>query len=81
MKAELRHLLAQPLVARGVMKKYITSGARSVVSELLKHANAGAGADGTASELRYCTLLPTHPPIYHLQPHIKRASLTLHREI
>lgn len=64
MKAELRHLLAQPLVARGVMKKYITSGARSVVSELLEHANTGAGADGTASELRYYTLLPPiHPSI------------------
>lgn len=66
MKAELRHLLAQPLVARGVMKKYITSGARSVVSELLEHANTGAGADGTTSEfsLLYSS---THPSI-HLLP-------------
>lgn len=35
LKTELKHLLSQPLVAHGVMKKYITSGARSVVSELL----------------------------------------------
>ncbi|EJC98248.1 DEAD-domain-containing protein [Fomitiporia mediterranea MF3/22] len=35
LKAELKHMLSQPLVAKGVMKKYITSGARSVVSELL----------------------------------------------
>lgn len=81
MKAELRHLLAQPLVARGVMKKYITSGARSVVSELLEHANTGAGADGTTSEFSLLYSSTTHPPIYRLQPHIKRASLILHREI
>ncbi|KAI5122092.1 hypothetical protein M0805_002214 [Coniferiporia weirii] len=42
LKAELKHLLSQRLVAQGVMKKYITSGARSVVSELL---NAD-GSDG-----------------------------------
>lgn len=63
MKAELRHLLAQPLVARGVMKKYITSGARSVVSELLDNANTALGADGTTSEfvLTLHSLPSTHP--------------------
>lgn len=63
MKAELRHLLAQPLVARGVMKKYITSGARSVVSELLDNVNTALGADGTTSEfvLTLPTLPSTHP--------------------
>ena len=35
LKTELKHLLSQPLVAKGVMKKYITSGARRIVPELL----------------------------------------------
>lgn len=32
MKAELKRLLAQPLVARGVSTKYITSGSRCLMS-------------------------------------------------
>lgn len=35
LKAELQKLLSQPLVSRGVMKKYITSGTQDVVSDLL----------------------------------------------
>ena len=35
LKSELKHLLSQPLVAKGIMKKYITSGTRNVVTELL----------------------------------------------
>ncbi|OCB91444.1 DEAD-domain-containing protein [Sanghuangporus baumii] len=35
LKTELKDLLSRPLVAKGVIKKYITSGARSVVPELL----------------------------------------------
>ncbi|KAI4516984.1 DEAD-domain-containing protein [Schizophyllum commune Loenen D] len=35
LKAQLRELLAQPLVARGVSTKYITSGSRPIVDDLL----------------------------------------------
>ncbi|KAJ7240814.1 P-loop containing nucleoside triphosphate hydrolase protein [Mycena haematopus] len=35
MKAELKRLLAQPLVARGVSTRYITSGSRPIVDDLL----------------------------------------------
>lgn len=35
MKAELKHLLSQPLVARGVLTNYITSGSRPIVDDLL----------------------------------------------
>ncbi|KAL1759626.1 P-loop containing nucleoside triphosphate hydrolase protein [Schizophyllum commune] len=35
LKAQLKELLAQPLVARGVSTKYITSGSRSIVDDLL----------------------------------------------
>lgn len=35
MKAELKHLLAQPLLARGVIKNYITSGSVSIVDDLI----------------------------------------------
>ncbi|KAL1741030.1 P-loop containing nucleoside triphosphate hydrolase protein [Schizophyllum fasciatum] len=35
LKAELKELLAQPLVARGVSTKYITSGSRPIVDDLL----------------------------------------------
>lgn len=35
MKAELKHLLSQPLIAKGVSTRYITSGSRSVVDDLL----------------------------------------------
>ncbi|KAH8107536.1 DEAD-domain-containing protein [Phellopilus nigrolimitatus] len=45
LKAELKHLLSQPLIAHGVMKKYITSGARNVVSELLRSDERDAKDD------------------------------------
>ncbi|KAF8186951.1 P-loop containing nucleoside triphosphate hydrolase protein [Mycena galopus ATCC 62051] len=35
LKAELKRLLAQPLVARGVSTRYITSGSRPIVDDLL----------------------------------------------
>ncbi|KAF9557627.1 DEAD-domain-containing protein [Agrocybe pediades] len=35
MKAELKHMLSQPLLAPGISKKYITSGSRAVVDDLL----------------------------------------------
>ncbi|KAF8965062.1 DEAD-domain-containing protein [Flammula alnicola] len=35
MKAELKRLLSQPLIAKGVSAKYITSGSRSIVDDLL----------------------------------------------
>ncbi|CCM03264.1 uncharacterized protein FIBRA_05391 [Fibroporia radiculosa] len=35
MKAELKRLLAQPLVARGVSTRYITSGSVSIADEIL----------------------------------------------
>jgi ATP-dependent RNA helicase DDX24/MAK5 len=35
MKAELKQLLSQPLIAKGVSTRYITSGSRSIVDDLL----------------------------------------------
>ncbi|KAF8905264.1 P-loop containing nucleoside triphosphate hydrolase protein [Gymnopilus junonius] len=35
MKAELGHLLSQPLLARGISTKYITSGSRPIVDDIL----------------------------------------------
>ncbi|KAF4618627.1 hypothetical protein D9613_010108 [Agrocybe pediades] len=35
MKAELKHMLSQPLLAPGISKRYITSGSRAVVDDLL----------------------------------------------
>lgn len=35
LKNELSHLLSQPLVARGVSTKYITSGSRTVVDDIV----------------------------------------------
>jgi len=35
LKVELRHALAQPFVARGVSTRYITSGMRTVVYDLI----------------------------------------------
>lgn len=35
MKAELKAMLAQPLVARGISTRYITSGARSIADDLI----------------------------------------------
>ncbi|KAI0792409.1 P-loop containing nucleoside triphosphate hydrolase protein [Abortiporus biennis] len=35
LKAELKHLLAQPLIARGVSTRYITSGVRSIAEDVL----------------------------------------------
>ncbi|KAF8505085.1 ATP-dependent RNA helicase [Hysterangium stoloniferum] len=39
LKAELKQALSQPLVARGVSAKYITSGTRRVVDDLVEGAN------------------------------------------
>ena len=36
LKAELKNLLAQPLVARGVSTRYITSGSRSIVDDVIE---------------------------------------------
>jgi len=35
MKAELKHLLSQPLLAKGISARYITSGSRPIVDDLL----------------------------------------------
>ncbi|KAF9475121.1 DEAD-domain-containing protein [Pholiota conissans] len=35
MKAELKYLLSQPLIAKGVIRNYITSGSTSIVDDLL----------------------------------------------
>ena len=35
MKAELKHLLSQPLIAQGISTRYITSGSRPIVDDLL----------------------------------------------
>ena len=35
LRAEMKTLLAQPLIARGVSTRYLTSGSKSVVDDLL----------------------------------------------
>lgn len=35
LKAELKRLLSQPLIARGVSTRYITSGSRPIVDDLI----------------------------------------------
>jgi ATP-dependent RNA helicase DDX24/MAK5 len=35
LKAELKHLLSQPLIASGISAKYITSGSRPIVDDLI----------------------------------------------
>ncbi|GLB42109.1 putative major facilitator superfamily protein [Lyophyllum shimeji] len=39
LKAELNHLLSQPLFAKGVSAKYITSGSRPIADDLIAGAN------------------------------------------
>ncbi|KAG6861318.1 hypothetical protein C0995_001637 [Termitomyces sp. Mi166 len=39
LKAELKYLLSQPLIARGISTKYITSGSRPIVDDLIAGAN------------------------------------------
>ncbi|KAG6868135.1 hypothetical protein C0993_007258 [Termitomyces sp. T159_Od127] len=39
LKAELKYLLSQPLIARGISTKYITSGSRPIVDDLIVGAN------------------------------------------
>ncbi|KAG6817114.1 hypothetical protein H0H87_012635 [Tephrocybe sp. NHM501043] len=39
LKAELKHLLSQPLIARGVSARYITSGSRPIVDDLIAGAS------------------------------------------
>lgn len=38
LKAELKELLAQPLIARGVSTRYITSGSRPIVDDVMTGA-------------------------------------------
>lgn len=35
MKAELKAMLAQPLIAKGISTRYITSGSRPIVDDLI----------------------------------------------
>lgn len=35
LKAELKHLLSQPLIAKGISTRYITSGSRPIVDDLI----------------------------------------------
>ena len=35
MKSELKHLLSRPLLAKGISARYITSGSRPIVDDLL----------------------------------------------
>ena len=35
LKAELKRLLSQPLIAKGISTRYITSGSRPIVDDLL----------------------------------------------
>ena len=51
MKAELKHLLSQPLLAKGVSAKYLTSGTKDVVSSLLN-------SKGECLLPRMCTSFP-----------------------
>ncbi|KAG5341346.1 hypothetical protein C0989_011225 [Termitomyces sp. Mn162] len=39
LKAELKHILSQPLIAQGISTKYITSGSRLIVDDLIVGAN------------------------------------------
>lgn len=39
-RAQMKELLAQPLVARGISMKYLTSGSKSVVDDLLTSSSA-----------------------------------------
>lgn len=55
LKAELRALLAQPVMARGVSAKYVTSGARAIAHDLVSgdgkrmRVSAGPSANGRSS--------------------------------
>ncbi|KAG9028583.1 ATP-dependent RNA helicase [Tulasnella sp. JGI-2019a] len=51
LKSELSYLLRQPLVARGISMKYITSGSRSVVDEIVAGTNHSAmiGVENTGA--------------------------------
>lgn len=57
-KMELKHLLSQPLVAKGVMKKYITSGARSVVADLLENSDGKLSLMWNGSAVSSDTFFP-----------------------
>ena len=56
LKAQLKAMLAQPLVARGVSTRYITSGVRSIADDLI----AGECASPFRSCFVYSPLYRTH---------------------
>jgi ATP-dependent RNA helicase DDX24/MAK5 len=39
LKSELKELLSEPLVARGISRRYITSGSRSIADDLVNARN------------------------------------------
>lgn len=51
LKAELKQLLAQPLIARGVSTRYITSGSRSIVDDMILGQRKSVALDLRADEL------------------------------
>ncbi|TFK19581.1 DEAD-domain-containing protein [Coprinopsis marcescibilis] len=56
LKAQLKKMLAEPLIARGVSARYITSGTRPIVEDLLSGRGntsiIGVNNDGAHSELK-----------------------------
>ena len=56
LKAELKALLAEPLMARGVSARYPTSGSKVIVDDLLKNtgeSHAGSGLPQPTSRTLY----------------------------
>ncbi|KAJ3780339.1 ATP-dependent RNA helicase [Lentinula aff. detonsa] len=55
MKAQLKHMLSQPLIARGISARYITSGSNHIVDELISGEHnekmLGVGIDDAGSDL------------------------------
>ena len=49
LKANLKRLLAQPLVAKGVSPRYITSGAVSIADDMLAGNGTSTSVLGSAS--------------------------------
>ena len=71
LKAELKHLLAQPLIARGVSTRYITSGSRPIVDDMIKGECAYSFS---LLSFRIALLKWLRYPVYRSLPHCLMAN-------